>query len=48
MLSSFSRATDVISHVWYRTFIQTYSATSPFNPHWEMDKTLSPSYASSQ
>jgi len=32
----------------YRTFIQTYSATSPFNPHWEMDKTFSPSYYSIQ
>jgi len=29
-------------------FIQTYSATSPFNPHREMDKTFSPSYSSSQ
>ena len=32
----------------YRTFIQTYSATSLFNPHWDMDKTFSPSYSSSQ
>jgi len=38
----------VLSHYWYRTFIQTYSATSPFNPHWEMDKTFSPIYSSSQ
>jgi len=38
----------VLSRYWHRTFIQTYSATSPFNLHWEMDKTLSPSYSSSQ
>jgi len=30
------------------TFIQTYSATSPFNPHREMDKNFSPSCSSSQ
>jgi len=29
-------------------FIQTYSANSPFNPHWKLDKTFSPSYLSSQ
>jgi len=29
-------------------FIQTCSATSPFNPHWDMDKTFSPTYSSSQ
>ena len=28
-------------------FIQTYTATSPFNPHQEMDKTFLPSYSSS-
>jgi len=28
----------VLSRYGYRTFIQTYSATSPFAPHWEMDK----------
>ena len=38
----------VLSRYWHRTFIQTYSATSPFNPHWEMDKTFSPSCSSSQ
>jgi len=38
----------ILSHYSYRTFIQTCSATSPFNPHWEMDKTFSPSYSSSQ
>ena len=38
----------VLSRYWYRTFSQTYSATSPFNPHWEMDKNFSPSYSSSQ
>ena len=38
----------VLSRYCYRTFIQTYSASSPFNPHWQMDKTLSPSYSSSQ
>jgi len=38
----------VLSRCWYRTFIQTYSATSPLNPHWEMDKSFSPSYSSSQ
>jgi len=38
----------VLSRYWYLTFIQTYSATSPLNPHWEMDKTFSPSYSSSQ
>jgi len=38
----------VLSRYWYRTFIQTYSATSPFNPHWEMCKTFLLSYSSSQ
>ena len=38
----------VLLRYWYRTFIQTYSATSPLNPHWEMDKTFSPSYSPSQ
>ena len=38
----------VLSRHEYRTFIQTYSATSPFNPLWEIDKTFSPSYSSSQ
>jgi len=37
----------VLSRYWYRTFIHTYNATSPFNPHWEMDKTFSPCYSSS-
>jgi len=43
-----SYAFFVLSRYWYRAFIQTYSATSPFNPHREMDKTFSPSYSSSQ
>ena len=37
----FSRATVI-------PFIQTYSATSLINPHWEMDKTFSPSYSLGQ
>jgi len=28
----------LLSHYWYRTSIQTYSATSPLNPHCEMNK----------
>ena len=27
----------VLSRYWYRTFIPTYSATSPFNPRWKTD-----------
>jgi len=38
----------ILSRYWYGTFFQTYSATSRFNPHWEMDKTFSPSYSPSQ
>ena len=38
----------VLSCYWYRTFIQTYSGTSPFDPHREMDKNFSPSCSSSQ
>jgi len=38
----------VLSCYWYRTFIQTYSGTSPFDPHREMDKKFSPNYSSSQ
>ena len=43
-----SYAFFVLSHYWHRTFIQTYSATSPFNPHQQTDKTFSPSYSSGQ
>ena len=43
-----SYAFFVLLRYWYRTFIQTYSATSPFNPHREMDKTFAPSFSSSQ
>ena len=38
----------VLSCYWYRTFIQTYSATSLLDPHREMDKKFSRSYSSSQ
>ena len=38
----------VLSRYWHHTFFQTYSATSPLNPHWEMDKTFWPSYSPSQ
>jgi len=37
-----------LSHYCYCTFIQTYSATSPLNPRWEMNKKFLPSYYSSQ
>ena len=37
----------VLSRYWYRTFIQTYCPTSPFNPLWKMDKAFSPSYFTS-